>query len=134
MRRLGWLVAVAALAGCPSEKKEAVDAGPPGPKQLTEKEPNDRPEQAQPITESSIVSANLTADPSKPDEDWYSLESAAPKTVDLTVSGIPGGDVMLEIYDQDKNRLVSVNSEGEGKPERIPNVGLKGKLYVKVTA
>jgi hypothetical protein len=133
MRRFGWVVAVAALAACPSEKKEVVDAGPPGPKQLTEKEPNDRPEQAQSITESSIVSASLTADPSKPDEDWYLLESPSPKTVDVTVSGIPGGDVMLEVYDQDRNRLVSVNSEGEGKPERIPNIGLKGKLYLRVT-
>ena len=51
-------VALVLLAGCPSEKKEAPDAGPPGPKQLTEKEPNDRPEQAQPIDDSSIVSAS----------------------------------------------------------------------------
>jgi len=28
---------------------------------------------------------------------------------------------------------VTVNSEGEGKPERIPNLGLKGKLLLRVT-
>jgi hypothetical protein len=105
-----------------------------GPKQLTEVEPNDRPEQAMVIAEPSVIAANLGADPSKPDEDWYLLAPPAPRSVDLTVSGIPGADVMLEIYDTDRNRLVAVNSEGEGKPERLPNLVVKGKLLVRVTS
>src|SRR5947208_732463 len=69
-RRTLALAALMLLAGCPSDK-DKVDAGPPdaGPKPVTEKEPNDRPEQAMTIGESSLVSGNLSADPSKPDED-----------------------------------------------------------------
>jgi len=136
MKHRGWLgLFLLWAAACPSGKVER-DAGTviAGPKQLTEVEPNDRPEQAMVISEPSVVAASLTADPSKPDEDWYLLAPPAPRTVDLTVSGIPGADVMLEIYDTDRNRLVAVNSEGEGKPERLPNLGVKGKLLVRVTS
>src|SRR5262245_39194727 len=135
MTRRGWLGLFLLWAACPGSKVER-DAGivAAGPKQLTEVEPNDRPEQAMVISEPAVVTASLGADPSKPDEDWYLLAPPAPRTVDLTVSGIPGADVMLEIYDTDRNRLVAVNSEGEGKPERLPNLGVKGKLLVRVTS
>src|SRR5262249_23078970 len=52
--------------------------------------------------------------------------------VDLSVSGIPGADVAFEIYDLAHNRLLLVNSQGEGKPERLPNLLVSTKLYVKV--
>jgi|SRR5215471_5897639 len=122
------------VASCSREPQIVQDAGQvaAGPVQLTEREPNDRPEQAQVLTDSSVVAASLSADPSKPDEDWYLLAPATPKTVDVTVSGIPGADVAIEVYDADRNRLAMVNSEGEGKPERIPNLGVKSKLLIKV--
>ena len=75
MRRLGWLWAVPFLFACPG-KKEAPDAGAPaGPQQLAEKEPNDRLEQALAISADTQVSASLSADPAKPDEDWYLLQT-----------------------------------------------------------
>ncbi len=132
----GWprIAACVLLTGCFQERQSAPDAGQAagGPVHLTEQEPNDRPEQAQVISQSSIVSAGLSANPSNPDEDWYLLAPPTPKVVDLTVSGIPGADVAIEIFDTDRNRLVAVNSEGEGKPERIPNLGVKTRLLVKV--
>src|SRR5262249_30994577 len=116
MKRLGSL-ALYVLVACPSSKTPpdsgVVDAGPKG---LTEQEPNDRPDQAMPLTETSVVDARLEVNPAKPDEDWYLLAPPAPRTADVTVSGIPGADVVMEIYDVDKNRLASINSEGEGKP------------------
>src|SRR5947208_2709202 len=134
-RRSLALLALVVFAGCPSDK-DKVDAGPPdaGPKEVAEKEPNDRPDQAMTLAESSIVSGNLGADPAKPDEDWYLLSSATPKVVDLTLSGIPGGDVVIELDDVDRNKLALVNSEGEGKPERFPNLTVHGKIFVKVTS
>ncbi len=122
------------LATCSREPQATLDAGraPAGPAQLTEREPNDRPEQAQVLTDSCVVAASLSADPSKPDEDWYLLAPTGPKTVDVTVSGVPGADVAIEVYDTDRNRLAVVNSEGEGKSERIPNLGVKTKLLVKI--
>jgi hypothetical protein len=134
MKGSRWIPVCVLLAACSREPKTATDAGqaPAGPAQLTEQEPNDRPEQAQVLTDSSVVAASLSADPSKPDEDWYLLAPSAPKTVDLTVSGIPGADVAIEVYDTDRNRLAVINSEGKGKPERLPNLGIKTKVLVKV--
>jgi len=134
MKRWPRIAACVLLAGCFQKRQGAPDAGQAaaGPVQLTEQEPNDRPEQAQTISQSSVVSAGLSANPSNPDEDWYLLAPPTPKVVDLTVSGIPGADVAIEIYDTDRNRLVAVNSEGEGRPERIPNLGVKTRLLLKV--
>jgi hypothetical protein len=127
-------VICAIWTACAREHPER-DAGGPsaGPQQLAEKEPNDRPDQAMVLSESSVVTASLTADPSRPDEDWYLLAPSAPRVADITVSGIPGADVMMEVFDADRNRLLTVNSEGEGKPERIPNLGVKQRLLIRVT-
>ena len=40
--------------------------------------------------------------------------------------------MLLEVYDRDRNRLVAVNSEGEGKPERLPNLSVEGERWVRV--
>src|SRR5687768_5198561 len=112
MRVFKWVpLAAVVLLGCPD--KGAVDAGvvDAGPKEVAEKEPNDRPEQALVLSESSIVTAALTSDPAKQDEDWYALQANGAKIVDVAVSGIPGGDVALEVVDADRNRLALVNSE-----------------------
>jgi len=134
MRRLVALgVAAVALAGCPNKDK-GEDAGVPdaGPTQLTEKEPNNSLQQAMVLKGSSAVTASISVDPAKADEDWYQLAVTRPQSVDVSVTGIPGSDVVLELYDQDGNALVQVNSEGVGKGERIPNVGVKDKLWVRV--
>lgn len=136
MRRLGWIAVCAVLAGCPKGKDEVPDAGPAdaGPDVLSEKEPNERPDQALTLARDAVVSAALSADPAKGDEDWYRLAPGSARTADVTVSGIPGGDVVLEVYDRDRNRLASVNSEGEGKPEHFPNLYVEGERYVRVAS
>src|SRR5512140_2833302 len=106
MRRLGWIAVCAVLAGCPKKGQEEVaDAGPvdAGPDMLSEKEPNERPDQALTLARDAVVSAALAADPAKGDEDWYRLAPPTARTADVTVSGIPGGDVTLEVYDRDRN-------------------------------
>ncbi len=131
---LGALVALSGCRnGCNGESGEdaGVDAGP---RELAEKEPNDRPEQALALDGSSIVTATLGADPTKADEDWYALTTTKVSTADVSVTGIPGTDLTLEVYDTDRNRLMQVNSEGEGKPERIPNLAVRGKVLVRVAA
>ncbi|WP_224246327.1 ABC transporter substrate-binding protein [Hyalangium gracile] len=136
MRRLGWIAVCAVLAGCPKGKDEVADAGPvdAGPDVLSEKEPNERPDQALALTRDAVVSAALSADPAKGDEDWYRLAPPAARTADITVSGIPGGDVVIEVYDRDRNRLAGVNSEGEGKPEHFPNLFVEGERFVRVAS
>jgi hypothetical protein len=136
MRHLGWIVLCTVLAGCPKGKDETVDAGPvdAGPDVLSEKEPNERPDQALTLARDSVVNAALAADPAKGDEDWYRLAPSSPRTAEITVSGIPGGDVTIEVYDRDRNRLGGVNSEGEGKPERYPNLYVEKERYVRVAS
>lgn len=81
-RRLGWMwICAAVLAGCPDKGKEQPpDAGAPveaKPDALTEKEPNERPEQALAIPRDAVVTSALSADPSRADEDWYRLAPRA---------------------------------------------------------
>ncbi|MBZ4422558.1 ABC transporter substrate-binding protein [Myxococcus sp. RHSTA-1-4] len=136
MRRWGWgCVLAAMLVACKEDKTPvAPDAGPveTGPASLTEKEPNERPDQSLEITRDSTVTADLTAQPNKADEDWYRLAPSAARVADVSVSGLPGGDITLEVYDRDRNRLVAINSEGEGKPERFPNLYVEGERWVRV--
>jgi hypothetical protein len=136
MRRLGWIAVCAVLAGCPKGKDEVPDAGPvdAGPDMLSEKEPNERPDQALALARDAVVSAALSADPSKADEDWYRLAPGSARNAEVNVTGIPGGDVMIEVYDRDRNRLGSVNSEGEGKPERLPNLYVEGERFVRISS
>ncbi|HEX8440144.1 ABC transporter substrate-binding protein [Archangium sp.] len=136
MRRLGWICLCALLAGCPKKDSEVPDAGPvvTGPELLNEKEPNERTEQALTLGRDATVSASLGADPSKPDEDWYRLAPGGPSVADVSVSGIPGGDVLLEVYDGPGIRSALINSAGDGKPERFPNLYVERERWVRVAS
>lgn len=123
-------------AGCTCDRSTAVDAGPvdAGPRVLTEREPNDTPEKAIVIEGSSIVEANLGADPAKADVDWYQFKSALPRTVDLRVTCPPGADIALEIVDETSTVLQAVNAAGAGEAEHLPNLDVSGKAFVRVVA
>lgn len=135
MKRLALLLAASCLWSCDCNKS-APDAGvvDAGPKTLTEKEPNDAPEKALLIDSSAIVEANLGADPSKPDEDWYVLRSSLPKTADVKVSCPPGADIQIEVVDDARNQLLVVNAEGPGKAERMPDLDVAAPVYVRISA
>jgi hypothetical protein len=108
-----------------------VDAGPA---QRAEVEPNDRPEQSMPLGESTVVTASLASTPARPDEDWYLLFGDTPRLADVTVSGIPGVTVQLEAYDETRTRLAAVTGEADGRPARFPNLTVRGKLLLRVSA
>ncbi|NBD13200.1 MULTISPECIES: ABC transporter substrate-binding protein [Corallococcus] len=137
MRRWGWVCVLGlGMAACKKDvPPEPPDAGAveTGPTALTEQEPNERPDQALALTRDSVVTAGLAAEPNKLDEDWYRLAPGTPRIADVTVSGLPGGDIKLDVYDQDRNRLVGVNSEGEGKGERLPNLYVEKERWVVVS-
>lgn len=137
MKRLPWMLLGLVLWGCPQKQSEQPDAGaaPKGPVELSEKEPNDGAARALAISESSIVVASLTSDPKTPDEDWYALvPGSSPQQVDVNVSGIAGADIQLAVLDQDGNRILLVNSNGEGKGERFPNLNVTNKVFVAVSS
>jgi hypothetical protein len=121
--------------GC-ARKPPAPPPPPPdaGPAQRAEVEPNDRPEQSMPLGESTIVTAALASTPARPDEDWYLLFGETPRLADVTVSGIPGTTVQLEAYDETRTRLGVVTADGEGRPARFPNLTVRGKLLLRISA
>lgn len=127
------LASVVACSKC-DDSATAVDAGPvdAGPQQLTELEPNESAEKALVIDRTSVVEATMGADPQKPDEDWYALKAALPRTVDLQVSAPMGGDVAVEVIDATKTVLASVNAAGPGAAERVPNLDVSGTVLVRV--
>lgn len=132
-RRLLALASCALLLACECDKQPVVEApADAGPPVLAEKEPNDSAAAALAIDRSSIVEANLGADPGKPDSDWYAFTSSLPRTADFTVSCPPGADVALEIVDETGSVLASVNTGGPGASERFPNLDVSGKAFVRV--
>lgn len=136
MNRSAWFWAGLVLLGCPKERPRTVDAGTvdAGVATLIEVEPNNRPAQAMPLSRSTRVEAGLGLGADQSDQDWYQLSSDHPTLVDLSASGIPGSDVVLSVHDRDGNVLGTVNGEGEGKPERIPNLGVFGTILVQVSS
>jgi hypothetical protein len=123
------------LTGCPRK----TEAPPPpaqdaGPRQRAEVEPDDRPEQSMALGENTDVAASLSSTPARPDEDWYLLFGDTPRLADVTVSGIPGTVVLLEAYDETRTRLAAVSAEAEGQPARFPNLTVRGKLLLRVSA
>ena len=135
VRALTFLSLLVLATGCPRKQ----EAPPPpaqdaGPAQRAETEPNDRPEQSMALGESTDVTASLSSTPAKPDEDWYLLFGDRPRAADVSVSGIPGTVVLLEAYDETRTRLAAVSSEGEGQPARFPNLTVRGRLLLRVSA
>lgn len=127
------VVSVVACSKC-DDSAAVVDAGPvdAGPQRLTEVEPNESAEKALVIERSSVVEATLGADPQKPDEDWYALKAALPRTVDLQVTAPMGGDVAVEVIDATKTVLASINAAAPGAAERLPNLDVSGTVLLRV--
>ncbi|MDX2011787.1 MAG: ABC transporter substrate-binding protein [Myxococcaceae bacterium] len=131
-----WMLGITFALSCSKcdDAAAVVDAGPvdAGPTMLSEKEPNDGPDTALVISASSVVEATLGADAQKPDEDWYALKSALPRTVDLTVTTPMGGDIAIEVMDATRATLAAVNAQGPGGEERLPNLDVSGTVLVRV--
>ncbi len=125
----------ATLPGCQTcGGGDAVDAGPgdAGPPVLAEKEPNDSAANALVLERSTLVEANLGADPTRPDVDWYVLKASLPRTVDLQATCPNGGDLSLEVVDESGGVLAQVNAGGLGATERLPNLDVSSKTFVRV--
>ncbi len=135
-RSLLAIFAALALPACSMcGEKEVPDAGvDAGPPVLTEKEPNDNASQGLALERTSMVEANLGADPAKPDVDWYVLKTALPRTVDFQATCPNGADISLEVVDETGSVLATVNQGGVGASERLPNLDVSSKAFVRVVS
>ncbi|HUB07723.1 MAG TPA: hypothetical protein VMB50_12005 [Myxococcales bacterium] len=138
VRRLLLAAALCACSKAPTENPAPVDAGAAHPADalpaVTEKEPNDSPQQAQLVTASARISGDLHAvqPASHPDEDWYKVQPAtSPQQLRAELSGLPAGKIGLEVYDADTNKLQSLLGEN-GQGCLLPSYRVKGALYLRV--
>ncbi|MDP1828615.1 MAG: ABC transporter substrate-binding protein [Archangium sp.] len=133
-RALAAIIAVALPACQTCGGGDAVDAGQvdAGPPVLAEKEPNDSAAAALVLDRTTIVEANLGAEPAKPDVDWFVLKASLPRTVDLQATCPNGGDISLEVVDESGGLLAQVNAGGAGASERLPNLDVSSKTFVRV--
>ena len=116
-------------------EKQVVDAGvDAGPPVLSEKEPNDNAAQGLTLERTTMVEANLGADPGKPDVDWYVLKTSLPRTVDFQATCPNGADISLEVVDETGSALATVNAGGVGASERLPNLDVSSKTFVRVVS
>jgi hypothetical protein len=134
MKRVAALAVLGFVSACSCDKPKEVDAGVPdaGPLALTEKEPNDGPDKALAITARAVVQANLGADPRAVDEDWYVVQTALPRTASVRVTAPTGTDISVEVMDEARTTLLSVNAAGPGEEEKLPNLDVSGRAFFRV--
>lgn len=134
MKRLAAIAVLGFVSACSCDKPKEVDAGVPdaGPLALTEKEPNDGPDKALAISGRAVVQANLGADPKAVDEDWYAVQTSLPRTASVKVTAPTGADVSIEVMDEARTTLLSVNAAGPGEEEKLPNLDVSGRAFFRV--
>jgi serine/threonine-protein kinase len=98
-----------------------------------ESEPNNTPEQANPLQSGATVRGQLGArlSPTESDNDWFKIvlpPGAPPHSLELSVDGIPNMDLRVELFD-DHQRLYTADATGVGGREVIPNYRLNGRVF-----
>jgi hypothetical protein len=64
--------------------------------------------------------------------DSFHLAAAPGKVCRVTIGGIEGEDVRLLVFDDDRNRLLAINSGAKGEGEVLPNLALPRGAYLQV--
>ena len=96
----------------------------------TESEPNDRREQANDIRLGESVKGHFHK---RSDYDWYKLivDKPGKNIIRIDLSGVPGVDVSLEVYDETGHSLKRSGRSQKGEPEAIIGFGvLEGTYYI----
>ncbi|HPQ54024.1 MAG TPA: hypothetical protein PK253_12310 [Spirochaetota bacterium] len=115
---------------------------------LEEKEPNDGHISATPVTVGKEISGyfspvydrlNQNADHPFREEDWYALdivlEGETPSLIDVELSGVPGVNSVLYVYNAAMGEVGAYNVHGIGKGESARGIGVtaSGRYYIMVT-
>lgn len=115
---------------------------------LEEQEPNDSSTAATPVSAGKEISGyfspaynRLNQDAGHPyrEEDWYvldiDLEGDTPALIDIELSGVPGVNSVLSVYNSSMGEIGVYNVQGIGKGESARGIGVtaSGRYYVMVT-
>jgi len=99
---------------------------------IAEQEPNDAAAQALVIS-SHVIAQGFIGAPK--DQDWYKLTIPADSQaiVRAELSGVPGINLKMELFDANNDKLIEVDKEKEGFGETISNYGLTpGDYFLRV--
>jgi hypothetical protein len=115
-------------------KKTAVEVIDPEevgrPRPAEEKEPNDSMRQAQDLDQERGVEGRLAPEG---DRDWYRLKIEGDgRILTARVSGAAGVDLVLEAWNDKRERLVRVNNTKEGEGEVLINLAVSPGTYYLV--
>jgi serine/threonine protein kinase len=101
-----------------------------------EKEPNDVPSLATTMPQGRPVSGHVGPPRAggEPDFDYYRIPAGTgTRAVTATVTGVPGVDLVLELYDDSGQRLARADNAGAGKDESLGPVAVgQGEAFVRV--
>ena len=116
-RRFGWWTALAVLVagGAAGVAWNLLRRRPPPTEEL---EPNDEPRRATPLMPDVVMRGYLgkRLQPEHSDLDFFAL-SGRGAALEAQVTGVPGIDLMLELFDGEGHRLLQANTAGEGAGE-----------------
>lgn len=128
----------------PSTRGDVIDTSSTKPvvrRTIKEREPNDSPETATPISTDTVV-LGFVAAPRRikrrlvRDIDWFVLDlpSGPQRTVGVRLDGVPDADLILQVMHPKKQRpFMTANRNGMGGSESIPNFSTQGgKIYLRV--
>jgi eukaryotic-like serine/threonine-protein kinase len=100
-----------------------------------EREPNNRPAQANPIASGRPIKGQLGKRIAleTSDRDFYGLRPAAPVVLRAEVSGLPNMELMLEVFDGMGKKIAEADNGALGDGELIPSLRLApGEYYIGV--
>ena len=110
-----------------------------------ELQPDDTPMTASPLVLNGVTrghyfpTVNLLADePGKAEEHWFLIQEDRPGTfaLNLDLSGVPGVDPILELYDVNAYKLKEVSGGGTGQGAGLKDFGVRGpaKYFLRLRA
>ena len=101
----------------------------------SEREPNDRPAQANPIASGRPVKGQIGKRLSleESDRDFFSFSVTGPSLLRVELSGLPNMELVLEVFDGQGAKVAEADNGGVGDGEVIPNLRLDaGEHYIGV--
>jgi hypothetical protein len=116
---------------------------------VSEGEPNDGPEEASPLGPEKPVRGffspafnreNRNREKPMREEDWFYLDldrqRGDPLLLDVELTGVPGINSVIELYDGEKKLLARSDNQPSGSGEQLEGYGIpeKGRLYVMVAS
>lgn len=115
-----------------------------------EEEPNDAPDQATTLRAGRSLAGyysparnplNNNKDAQHREEDWYVYSpdraGGTPPVIDITLTGVPGVNASITLYDEELNEIASADNGGPGEGELLKGLGLdaaKSKYYIMVAS